>query len=81
MSEKIKSDVLCKRALRQKGIVAYILKHCLKEYENQSYEEVLGSLSENNESEGIHLLNSEDISKEDAKLFYDLLSCVKTDDV
>lgn len=80
MSEKIKSDVLCKRALRQKGIVAYILKHCLKEYENQSYEEVLGSLSENNESEGIHLLNSEDISKEDAKLFYDLLSSVKTDE-
>ena len=80
MSEKIKSDVLCKKALRQKGIVAYILKHCLKEYENQSYEEVLQSLSENNESEGIHLLNSEDISKEDAKLFYDLLSSVKTDD-
>ena len=79
MNERIKSDVLCKKTLRLKGIVAYILKHCLKEYENISYEEILGNLSENNQSEGIHLLNSEDLSKEDAKLFYDLLSSVKTE--
>lgn len=79
MNERIKSDVLCKKTLRLKGIVAYILKHCLKEYENISYEEILENLSENNQSEGIHLLNSEDLSKEDAKLFYDLLSSVKTE--
>lgn len=79
MNERIKSDVLCKKTLRLKGIVAYILKHCLKEYENLSYEEILVNLSENNQSEGIHLLNSEDLSKEDAKLFYDLLSSVKTE--
>ncbi len=79
MNERIKSDVLCKKTLRLKGIVAYILKHCLKEYENLSYEEILVNLSENNQSEGIHLLNNEDLSKEDAKLFYDLLSSVKTE--
>ena len=79
MNERIKSDVLCKKTLRLKGIVAYILKHCLKEYENLSYEEILVNLSENNQSEGIHLLNSEDLSKEDAKLFYNLLSSVKTE--
>ena len=71
MEERMKSDVPCKKTLRQKGIVAYILKECLEEYQNKSYQQVLQSLSENNTADGIRLLNCEDITKEDAKRSYD----------
>ena len=71
---KLKSDAACKRVLSIKGIAAYILKDCLEEFHECTLLDVMNSLNHDASSQNIQSLNTEDLSKPDAKLVYDVLS-------
>ena len=73
---KLKSDAACKRVLSIKGIAAYILKDCLEEFRDCTLSDVMNRLNHDASSQKIQSLNSEDLTKPDAKIVYDVLSKV-----
>lgn len=66
-------DAYCKKVLRFKSITAMILKSTVKEFNHLSINEIMDILNSDNMTERMSVLNVEDITKPDAKIFYDLL--------
>ena len=66
-------DAYCKKVLRFKGITAMILKSIIKEFKHLSLNEIMEILNSDNVTERMSVLNVEDITKPDSKIFYDLL--------
>ena len=66
-------DAYCKKVLRFKSITAMILKSTVKEFKHLSINEIKDVLNSDNMTERMNVLNVEDITKPDAKIFYDLL--------
>ena len=66
-------DAYCKKVLRFKSITAMILKSIIKEFKDFSLNEIMDILNSDNITERMSVLNVEDITKPDAKIFYDLL--------
>ena len=66
-------DAYCKKVLRFKSITAMILKSIIEEFKDLSLNEIMDILNSDNLTERMSVLNVEDITKPDAKIFYDLL--------
>lgn len=66
-------DAYCKKILRSKSITAKILQDILDEFKTMTINEIIEILSKDNLRERMNVLNVEDITKSDAKIFYDLL--------
>ena len=66
-------DAYCKKVLRSKNITAKILQDILDEFKTMTINEIIEILSKDNLRERMNVLNVEDITKSDAKIFYDLL--------
>ena len=77
---KLKSDAACKRVLSIKGIAAYILKDSLEEFSDCTLTEVMDNLNKDASSRTVQSLNSEDLTKPDAKIVYDVLCKVMSPD-
>ena len=73
-------DAYCKKVLRCKSITAKILQDTLDEFKTMSSNEIIEILSKDNLNERMNVLNVEDITKSNSKIFYDLLYHIQSGD-
>ena len=66
-------DAYCKKVLRFKPIASRVLRDFIPEFQSLSLNEIHNMLDKDNLSDRMSVLNVEDITKPNAKIFYDLL--------
>ena len=71
-------DAYCKKVLRFKAITAKILQDTLDEFKMLSSDEIIEILNMDNLNDRMNVLNVEDITKSNSKIFYDLQYHIKS---
>ena len=68
-------DEICKHLLSYKPILARILKECVEEYHDLSYEAIHACIEPDLKGAHMHIIgrNTEDLTIPEAKILYDLL--------
>ena len=68
-------DEICKHLLSYKPILARILKECVEEYHDLSYEAIQACIEPDRKGAHMHIIgrNTEDLTIPEAKILYDLL--------
>ena len=73
-------DAYCKKVLRFKMIMAKILHDTVSEFKSMTLEEIIEILNQDDLDERMSVLNTEDIIKPNAKIFYDLLMHIQSEE-
>ena len=73
--EMLHYDEICKHLLSYKPILARILKECVEEYHDLSYEAIQACIEPDRKGAHMHIIgrNTEDLTIPEAKILYDLL--------
>ncbi len=73
--EMLHYDEICKHLLSYKPILARILKECVEEYHDLSYEAIQACIEPDLKGAHMHIIgrNTEDLTIPEAKILYDLL--------
>ena len=76
--EMLHYDEICKHLLSYKPILARILKECVEEYHDLSYEAIQACIEPDRKGAHMHIIgrNTEDLTIPEAKILYDLLFTV-----